>query len=206
MSTIMDLTSLSSAGVCPELCGELKKANFQLKASKDEAVVVGSDGARVFRVTSDGVDTGLLKAVYEKNADLQRWVLECRTAARGHHKDFDASKEYDPTTALLAFRGENGKVRIRVEKRHEHEKHAAYTPFASVNRALFQVCCVAMEQFSGPKLDGKAIEFFQVAPQVRYDEKSKAHVATPAKETGKTWSDKIVYKDHEPKHKHHKHH
>jgi hypothetical protein len=217
MSTIMDLSVLSCAGVSADLCSELGQGKFEIKASKEEAIVFGSDGARVFHVTTNGVDQALMKAIFEKNAPLQQWVGECRTTARESHGNCNVMKDYDAGTALLAFRGDNGKVRVKIEKRHEtekgkFEKHAAYTPFASVNSALYRACCISMEQFKGPQLDAKGLEFVQLAPQLRFDEKSKVHVPTPAKEVVKPWSDKIVYK--EPKveviapqdHKSHKHH
>ena len=216
MSTIMDLGKLSCGGASSELCHELEQGKFELRASHDEAVVYGSDGARVFRVTNDGIDQGVLKALFEKNAALKQWVGECRTIARERSGSCDVTKDYDASSVLLPFVGENGKVRVKVEKRHQneagkYEKHAAYTPFASVNDALYRTCCIAMEQFKGPKVEEKKLALVQLAPQVRFDEKSKAHVATPAKEVAKQWSDTIVYK--EPKvdtvapksDKHHKH-
>lgn len=213
----MDLSTLASAGASSELCSELQQGKFEIKASKDEAVVYGSDGARVFRVTEKGVDQELLKSVFEKNASLQKWVGECRTAARKNSGNCDATKEFDAGTALLAFRGEKGKVRIKIEKRHEgvkgsYEKHAAYTPFASVNSALYRACCVAMEQLKGSPIADKEPKFVQLAPQVRFDEKAKAHMPTPVQQVEKPWSDGIVYKAAKAdavaitSDKHHKHH
>ncbi len=200
MSTIMDLGVLSSAGASPELCRELHEGKFEIKASRDAVEVCGSDGTRLFRVTTDGVDHSVLKEIFAKNTDLQRWVGEGRVTARAHKGNCNVLKDFSADAALLPFRGENGKVRVKIEKRHEgkkgkYEKHAAYTPFVSLNTALYRACCIAMEQLTGKKMAEKSQEFFQLAPQIRWNEKTKCHERVEETVVEKSRSDKAVYKE-----------
>jgi hypothetical protein len=223
--TTIDSSLLSCVGASEQLCRALEEGKFTLQVSKDDAVVVGSDGARIFRVTKDGVDQALLKSIFEKNIALQTWVGECRATARANHGNCNASKAYVGTPELFGFQDKDGKVHVKVEKRHEteggkKEKHAGYTPFASVNDELYRACRIAMEQFNGQELEEKdsALAMVQLGAQLRFDEKSQKHVAAPEKEETKTWHDVTAYKkptvestvetveSKEGKHHHHKKH
>lgn len=219
MSTIIDLKVLQSAGAAEALCTNLQKLGCEVKASQDEAIITGKDGIRLYRVTKDGVDQQLLRSIFDKSTSLQKWVGECRTAARKSHGNNKVAQEYESDDpALIGFKGEDGKVHVQVVKKHEntkkkYEKHAEYEPLSSVNTSLYRLGRIAMEQLKGPKLEASDMGLKEIllAPAVRYDEKKKAHIPTQRlseqKLETKHWSDTIVYSDakvekHGSKHHH----